>query len=942
MRDRATQMLIVMMVASSLAAGADAVTPGPADWPAYGHDPHRTFSAPTTLDQTSVTTLAQAWSFATGDAVTANPIEVGGVVYVGSWDGNFYAIDAVTGQLRWRYAVIFDQQQIHPQPPFPSTDTNRLTADGGIITSSAYFLPGEGTRPDLVIFGAGYRLYALVATGPNAGTLFWEHLYSGRPELAPDPANDPTRIFSSPAVVGNHVLFSVSADGASGFRGYLASADVLTGTPQWIRELDVNAGGHILNDGCGNVWGSPTIIESLGVEIVGVADCHATNQPPTNMSPYTEHVLAVNISDGTIFWNFDPGRADPGCDFDFGATANLGANAAGTPTFLGIGGKDGTYYSLDPATGTLRWKTNVVFGGSSGGFLGSTAYDGSRAYGATALGDLNPGGSGCQPSNPQDLPTQEPSMHAFDIMTGTVGWQQQQSQSFGATTVAGGMTFVGSGVRTEIQIRDAASGNLLKSLSLPASSNSGTTVVGNAVIFGTGTNQQASPAGVYAYTPLGAAPTLSLGSPTTTSLAKVYWDTEERVDLFHPPGGPVQSFIPTSDPNGQLCFFPDGSGRSVTAYNPTQASQHLPWSLPAPYNNPPMNPPVGEAVWDLNGQFTGQTIYVPGPYTNPGSTIGGDVPPDTSGGGDFNSNGTFTGCVFDSQGNLFAVDLGTAQGVFPPPDDGRLIEWFAATNYTTYCILAGPTAGGDSGTGHHVDGTGGLRQPGLMARDDSDNILVPEVAVNGSAPNGHILKFLRSSLPTNATQCPGPSNMPATPVTPQVFIQGTPNNQPFIVGIARDRSTNPATWAVSSVIGSPAIAWYNDDGTAFTGKGPVPANQPTGQADQGYSPFGLAFTPNGDLYFVDIHIVCSNPNPTDPTSCLGPANHGGHVFKLTFTNGAPSLPPVAIASGIDYPVSVTVPEPKALWEQVAAVIGLFGIVRWRLRRGRATSLPADR
>ena len=61
---------------------------------------------------------------------------------------------------------------------------------------------------------------------------------------------------------------------------------------------------------------------------------------------------------------FHPGP-DPHCDFDFGATANLGTAADGTPTFLGVGRKDGTYYSLDPFTGKLRWQRNVVFGGFS-------------------------------------------------------------------------------------------------------------------------------------------------------------------------------------------------------------------------------------------------------------------------------------------------------------------------------------------------------------------------------------------------------------------------------------------------------------------------------------------------------------------------------------------------------------------------------------------------
>ena len=85
-----------------------------------------------------------------------------------------------------------------------------------------------------------------------------------------------------------------------------------------------------------------------------------------------------------------------------------GSPPGGVATFLGAGGKDGTYYSLDPATGHLRWATNVVFGGFSGGFIATTAYDGQRVYGATALGDFGRFEKDpqilCDPSNPRDTP----------------------------------------------------------------------------------------------------------------------------------------------------------------------------------------------------------------------------------------------------------------------------------------------------------------------------------------------------------------------------------------------------------------------------------------------------------------------------------------------------------------------------------------------------------
>jgi len=511
---------LVGLVSSGLgSAGAHPTTTSATsgyDWPTYGHDYNRTFHGQTLLTQATVRTLLPKWYFRTGDAVTANPIVARGSVYVGSWDGCFYAIEAKTGKQRWAFGIDLDQPNISPQPspgPCPrkvNRQPTDITTDGGYITSTAAFVPGTRKRPDLVVFGGGFTLYAIVANDLltpqhtfHAGDLFWKHKYPGTGVGGPLKKNDDSRIFSSPAVVGNHVLFNADADGSRGLRGYMVSADLNTGAPQWVRELDVDKTGKILNDGCGSVWASPTVIPRLGVEVAAVSDCHFSNTPP-----YNERMVALNIADGSIRWVFDPGRADNQCDWDFGATANLGTAPDGTPTFLGVGGKDGTYYRVDPYTGKLVWKKNLVFGGFSGGFIGTTAFDGNRVYGATALGDFGRfegfGSLGCQPGNPKDQLIQEPSMHALDAKTGTVSWQGVLSQSFGPTTVAGGMTFVATGITREIQIRDAATGVLVWILPLIASSDSGVVVTKNAIVFGTGSSEQGLPDGVWAYTPLAA------------------------------------------------------------------------------------------------------------------------------------------------------------------------------------------------------------------------------------------------------------------------------------------------------------------------------------------------------------------------------------------------------------------------------------------------------
>src|SRR5471032_3158490 len=75
------------------------------DWPTYGHDAQHTFDGRTTLTARTASTLARAWFFPTGLAVTATPTVVAGTVYVGSWDGYFYALSLRTGKLRWKYQL---------------------------------------------------------------------------------------------------------------------------------------------------------------------------------------------------------------------------------------------------------------------------------------------------------------------------------------------------------------------------------------------------------------------------------------------------------------------------------------------------------------------------------------------------------------------------------------------------------------------------------------------------------------------------------------------------------------------------------------------------------------------------------------------------------------------------------------------------------------------
>jgi hypothetical protein len=368
----------------------------------------------------------------------------------------------------------------------------------------------------------------------------------------------------------------------------------------------------------------------------------------------------------------------------------------------------------------------------------------------------------------------------------------------------------------------------------------------------------------------------------------VYWDQNEEVDFLRQPSGLQGQLLPAWDLNGQVCVLPDRSGRFVGGVDPTLPSQDNPGGL-KPYKQPA----IGEELDRANGSYSGRVLHVPGPFKMPGQSVGEDSPPSAN--GVFNNNSTYTGCAFDKQGDLFATDIGTAQGSFPPPADGRLVEWFAP-HFRSYCIIEGPTAGGVGP--HHVDGTGGLSQPGMLALADNGDLLMPVAGPD------QVVRIDHTSFPADAAACPG-GVYPRADLRTSVFFQGSSTLLPFTAGIARDPTCD--CFAISSFFGNPSIAWVTADGKPEPGRTGVPGETiaQIGQDPSGYNPFGMAFAPDGTLYFVDIHITCKNNTLGD--GC-GPADYGGRVMEVTFSGGQPSTPTV-VHGGFDFPTSVTVCVP---------------------------------
>ncbi|HUB07033.1 MAG TPA: PQQ-binding-like beta-propeller repeat protein, partial [Myxococcales bacterium] len=70
----------------------------------------------------------QLWKYPTGLVLSSPAVGGDGTVFVGSSDGNFYAIDGATGQLKWKHGV---GAAVNSSPAIGSDGSVYFAADDG-------------------------------------------------------------------------------------------------------------------------------------------------------------------------------------------------------------------------------------------------------------------------------------------------------------------------------------------------------------------------------------------------------------------------------------------------------------------------------------------------------------------------------------------------------------------------------------------------------------------------------------------------------------------------------------------------------------------------------------------------------------------------------------------------------------------------------------------
>jgi len=284
-------------------------------WPMYLHDLNRTGYSTVRGPKTNQT----RWTYLTQGAVFSHPSVADGIVFIGSNDRKFYALNETNGALIWNYTTggtILSGSAVANGIVYTGSQDYKVYAlnetTGTLIwnytTGHQIYSSSPAVADGIVYIGSkDYKLYALNAT---TGAHIWNYTTSGE-------------ILSSPAVVGGIVYIGSRA----GVLGALYALNATTGDFIWQYNT-----GEIY-------YSSPVISE--GVIYVG-----------TTMASSSK-LYALNASTGSFIWSYPSvGSID--------IILNSAAVAYGMVYF---GSNDHYLYALNKTSGGLIWR--YFFGGTT-------------------------------------------------------------------------------------------------------------------------------------------------------------------------------------------------------------------------------------------------------------------------------------------------------------------------------------------------------------------------------------------------------------------------------------------------------------------------------------------------------------------------------------------------------------------------------------------------
>jgi outer membrane protein assembly factor BamB/tRNA A-37 threonylcarbamoyl transferase component Bud32 len=250
----------------------------------------------------SAPTTELVWRFVCEDEVRSSPCVSNGMVFVGCYDTNLYAVDAGRGEFRWKYAT-----------------------EGGISSSPAVW-------NDIVVVGSEDG--AVYACDIRRGALRWT-FRTGKP------------VRSSPRVL-DRVIFIGSDD------QHFYAIDGLRGAQIWKYRtwMPIRSSGCIAGESV-YFGGGDGFVYALSIKNGGVRWKQRTQQPVISSPAFAENMVIVGSMDNTLY-ALDSEGGWPVWKFRTNHYVNSSPYVFGTRVF--VGGVDGNLYAVELKNGKLAWK----------------------------------------------------------------------------------------------------------------------------------------------------------------------------------------------------------------------------------------------------------------------------------------------------------------------------------------------------------------------------------------------------------------------------------------------------------------------------------------------------------------------------------------------------------------------------------------------------------
>jgi len=318
-------------------------------WPMFRNNHQHTGISTSIAPKTNNT----IWSFQTGLWVVSSPAVADGIVFVGSGDGNVYAIDQPTGDLIWNFTVDSAEDM--------RVDSSPAVADGMVFVGSnngRLYALAEATGEPLWVFNAsdGINSSPVVVDGmvifgwwnwPSPqGKVFALDQFSGETLWTYETGGIQ---LSSPAVANGRVFIG-SVDGK------IYALNESTGNYSWsYATVNETWSSPAVSDGMVYVGSHDGNLYALNATNGNLVWNHQTGNKVISSPAITEDlvivgvnwaVLALNKTNGNTIWS------SPTTSYMFSSPA-----VSGDTVF--IGGEDGKLWALNVTNGQPIWSYQI-------------------------------------------------------------------------------------------------------------------------------------------------------------------------------------------------------------------------------------------------------------------------------------------------------------------------------------------------------------------------------------------------------------------------------------------------------------------------------------------------------------------------------------------------------------------------------------------------------